>query len=182
MLRLSVILLVPLTLLAAPAPKSKETLSYCATHAGDTLEYEQLDGTKVTGGFTDVVTKVESKGMELQISITRSYPATAPSLFTHAATSEGVFLMLVGGKRAVVIKLPAKVGTEWQEAGQTFTIAKEEEIEVPAGKFKAIRIDSSTTGAPVMTHFWYALGVGLLKVSSPISEQQTVLKSFKAAK
>ena len=171
-------------MIAAPAPKNKEVVSYCATRVGDTLEYEQRDGATVTGGFTDVVTKMENKGTEIRVSITRNYPATVTSFSTFAISAEGVFRIISGDldKRAVVLKLPAKVGTEWQDAGQTYKIAKEEEIETPAGKFKAIRIDSSTTGAPVMTQFWYALGIGLLKVSSPISDDQTILKSFKPGK
>ena len=105
---------------------------------------------------------------------------------TLAITPDGLIRIAIGNltleKPALVLKLPAKVGTEWQHAGQSFRIAAAEEVEVPAGKFKAIRVDSSTIGSPVMTSFWSAFGIGLLQVSSPLSDDQTLLKSFTPGK
>ena len=59
---------------------------------------------------------------------------------------------------------PVPVGARWENwtpdglVGEKYTIGGEEEVEVPAGKFRAVRLDRSG-GVQV----WIAPGVGTLK-------------------
>ena len=99
-----------------------------------------------------------------------------------------------------MLKLPAKEGDSWSyESGggdgpiahkTTYTVGKEEEVEVPAGKFKAIRVDKELKydigngPTTIKTSSWYATKVGLIKsVTNPGATQTTmVLKSFTPGK
>jgi hypothetical protein len=97
-----------------------------------------------------------------------------------------------------MLKLPAKAGDSWsyepavpegaEKRTITYTVGKEEEIEVPAGKFKALRVEMTQSAAPGefiprMT-YWYASGIGLVKsVSAQGAKDRTVvLKSFTPGK
>ena len=95
------------------------------------------------------------------------------------------------------ITRPSKPGEKWdyqpkpknggQAAKRTYTSVAEEEVEVPAGKYKAIRIDETwDDGRGLMrSSQWHAPGVGLVKQSTFKGSTETgvyVLKSFKPGK
>ena len=94
---------------------------------------------------------------------------------------------------AAQLKLPAKPGDEWDSTppnaklgdvtGRTNKVIGEEEIEVPAGKFKAIRVDTviSLSGERFTVSQWYAPGVGVVKMVKG-SHYTKVLKKFTPAK
>jgi len=169
---------------AAPAPKAKETV-YFPTKEGDTRVYEIRTGAKVEGGYTDVVTKVEKKDGALQVTITRERAGTTDFVTTIAVTSEGLTRVAIDGmtleKPIPLLKMPAKVGTKWEvDGGAKYSVTKEEEVEVPAGKFQAIRVES-VAGTSKST-LWFAPGVGLFKMASDGSDRVQVLKEFKGGK
>jgi hypothetical protein len=67
--------------------------------------------------------------------------------------------------------------TKWEWNGKDYTqtpmseesrVVGSEEITVPAGKFRAMKVVSQVTGssAPVTKTYWYADGVGLVKTTS----------------
>jgi len=55
-----------------------------------------------------------------------------------------------------------------QEFAEDNTVAEFEEVTVPAGKFRAMKLVSYVTGAssPMTRTFWYAEGVGLIKTTT----------------
>ena len=83
-------------------------------------------------------------------------------------------------KPVPLLKMPAKVGTKWESDSGQHTVTKEEEVEVPAGKFPAIRVEL-VSGAS-KTLLWFAPNVGLVKMQSEGSERMLVLKEFKVGK
>jgi hypothetical protein len=182
--------LVPLAFLAAavaqaaPAPKTKDSV-YFPTKEGDTRVYEIRVGEKVEGGYTDVVTKVEKKDDAVHVTITRERAGTTPFVTTISVTNEGLFRVAIDGEKLEkpipLLKMPAKVGTKWElDGGTKYAVTKEEEVEVPAGKFQAIRVESGAGTSK--TTLWFAPGVGLIKMASEGSDRVQVLKEFKAAK
>ena len=70
----------------------------------------------------------------------------------------------------LAMKFGTRKGDTWsydeQQWKSTYTNEGEEEIEVPAGKYKAVKICKKDTGAMVLheeVRSWYASGVGLVK-------------------
>jgi hypothetical protein len=182
---LAVLCLVPVVATAAPAPKGKGPAYYHPTREGDTQVYEIRHPDSVSE-YTVVVKKVEEE-----------YPGgrTLPTVEVSAA---GVYRVARkdGGKPVPVLKLPAKVGDSWSSSesaegkatvSSTHRVAAlDEEVEVPAGKFKAIRLETTIDIDGRMlkkTTTWYAPGVGMVKtVDSGETERTVVLKAFKPGK
>ena len=72
---------------------------------------------------------------------------------------------------------PLAPDVKWEWSGKDYTqtpmheasrVAGTEEITVPAGKFRAMKVISQVTGssAPVTKTYWYADGIGLVKTTS----------------
>jgi hypothetical protein len=64
------------------------------------------------------------------------------------------------------------------------TIHGFEEVEVPAGKYRAVRVDTAAgmfNGNPVEAKAWYAPGIGLVKSEGSFGHK-LVLKSFTPGK
>jgi hypothetical protein len=168
---------------AAPGPKGKDAVWF-PTREGDTRVYETREGGKVEPAYTDVVTKVEKKDAATHVTITRDYTGGGVRYVTTIAVSdEGLSRVAVNGKDldrpVLLLKTPPKVGTKWELAGGgEYRVTKEEEVEVPAGKFKAVRVEVS--GGESTTVLWFAPAVGLIKMDGGGGEQVTVLKEFKA--
>lgn len=90
-------------------------------------------------------------------------------------SNHGIAALVIGGtplrEPVFHLRLPAKAGETWVAEEQvvgdvvfsrrTFTTGPEEEVEVPAGKFRAIRVDVTTPHGASSN--WYAPGVGLVK-------------------
>jgi hypothetical protein len=171
---------------AAPALKGKEEAVYFPTKEGATRVYEVQEGGKVLMAYTDVVTKVEKKDATIRVTLTRDYTAGGfRDATTIAVSDEGLFRVAVNGKELtkpiLLLKTPPKVGTKWEvDAGAEYRVTKEEEVEVPAGKFKAVRVE--LVGGESTTILWFAPAVGLIKMDGGGGEQVTVLKEFKAGK
>jgi hypothetical protein len=183
----------------APALKGKVEPLYYPTRLGDKLVYEMQTGGAGTE-ITEVVTQVEKKDEALIVSIERELKGrkVAPSQFS--VSEKGVTRVATSGRELPVpmplLKLPGKPGDTWtwepDPAGAaprktTYTLGKEEEVEVPAGKFKALRVESELDlgGNVIKGTLWYAPGVGLVKsvTSSGGGTGRTqVLKSFTPGK
>jgi hypothetical protein len=99
----------------------------------------------------------------------------------------------------ILLKLPAKAGDSWSSEPapgrgrpaprSTYTTVKvDEEIEVPAGKFKCVRVEavSDANGRERKVTSWYAPGVGLVRMDGTgpdgTSKVQRELKSFTPGK
>jgi hypothetical protein len=93
-----------------------------------------------------------------------------------------------------LLKLPANAGDTWTVgprenrrgpvAGHTCKVIGEEVVEVPAGKFTAIRVDSvyPADGADSTVSRWFAPNVGLVKMDNGGGSRTAVLKSFTPGK
>lgn len=169
---------------AAPGLKSKDAVWF-PTKEGDTRVYEVRVGDKVESSFKDKVTRVEKKDEGFEVTIARDGPGANSFVTVISVTREGLFRVSFNGapldKPVPLLKMPAKVGTQWElDGGATYTITKEEEVEVPAGKFPAIRVES--VSGTSKTLLWFAANVGVVKMQTEGSDRVQVLKEFKAGK
>jgi len=169
---------------AAPAPKGKDS-AYFPTKEGDTRVYEVRVGDKVESTYKDIVDKVVKMDDGLHVTMSRDAPRANNFVTVISVTKEGLFRMSFNGesleKPIPLLKMPAKVGTKWEvEGGATYTITKEEEVEVPAGKFSAIRVES--VSGTTKTLLWFAPNVGLVKTQTEGNDRVHVLKEFKGGK
>jgi hypothetical protein len=189
-----------LTAAAAPNLKEKGEPLYYATKEGDKPVYEMRSGDTTTEA-TEVVTKVEKKDGTLLISVSREFQGRTTPPSQVSVSEKGVFRVASAGRELPVpipmLKLPGKPGDTWTyepDTGggggparkTTYRMGREEEVEVPAGKFKALRVESEQElGANLFrSTLWYAPGVGLVKSLTNTNghERIQVLKSFTPGK
>jgi hypothetical protein len=168
---------------SAPLPKEQKTELYYPIQVGAKRVME-LDGRETI----ETVEKVEAKDGKYRVSISTS---TGKLLNVLEVSAQGVSRIQVMSKDLdkpfILIKLPAKEGDSWEFLDYTYTVGKEEEVEVPAGKFKAIpvSVQSSRDGVKIIHTSWYAPKVGMIKVASSANgsvERISVLKSFTPGK
>jgi len=180
----------------AAAPALKKPTYYHPTREGDRRVYEIHAGDSVSE-TVDLVTKVEYKGDTVIVSVGRESKGVDLPNSQVEVSKKGVIQIAIGNRKLrdpwPMLKLPAKPGDQWTfesegPAGSgafktTCTLGKEEEVEVPAGKFKAIRVDAVATlpGETTMqASAWFAPGIGVVKSVSNVAgfEHTQVLKSF----
>jgi hypothetical protein len=185
-------------LLAAPVPKEGEKpILYLPTKEGTKLVYETKVGDEGGREYTETVAKAEAKGGSHRVTLEQvSGKTTRRTVFEVSAT--GVARIAVDEKDLTtpvpVLKIPAKAGDKWTANGDrdTYKVGKEEEVEVPAGKFKAIPVESERAvkgpggrAVTMKTTTWYAPDVGEVKrVGKNLFNQEvtTVLKSITPGK
>ena len=197
MTRLLAALLLPLPALAAPGVKDKPVYYY-PTAEGDKRVYESQVG-KTTLEITEVVTKVEPKGDGLRVTLGRVIDGTTRPQGPVDVSARGVFRTAGSkhdGEPFPLVKLPVKAGDTWSQTLElptgrdsmkvTYTVVGEEDVEVPAGKFKAVRIDQVGVAAAgtIKGSSWHAPGIGLIKETSesPVINRSRALKSFTPGK
>ncbi len=195
MIRVAIALLAASAGLAAPGVKAKGPALYYPVREGTKLVYEA--GTEHgTEERTVTVARVEDKGGAFRVSVTRDGKDAGTTAVE--VSGAGVFRVAGGEGEGLLplLKLPAKPGDSWltemdlgggRVVAVVFRIANEEEVEVPAGKFKAVRVEMSGLGdggCPVPpTVCWYAPGVGVVKrTATGGAPETTVLKSFTPGK
>jgi hypothetical protein len=183
---------------SSAAPGTKEKVK------GGELYFPIKEGTKLVlelqaGGkaieVTDAVTKVEVKDSVYTVTVERRQGGlTATTVFEVSA--KGVSRVVPGEETTALLKQPAKAGDTWavEYPGQgkapaakaTYTVGKEEEVEVPAGKFKAIPVATEVVagGRTFAGKAWFAPGIGMVKLvsGSGAAEQIIVLKTFTSGK
>jgi hypothetical protein len=182
--------LCPLPAEAAPGPKGDhKPVLYLPATVGDKRVLELSQNGKASE-LTEWVTAVETKGGMTVVSFTLQ--EGGPPLYQSGASADGVFGVSYEGevydRPLRVLKLPPKEGEAWEvEPPATpgrparkfkYTTGKEEEVEVPAGKFKAVRVEAEGTT------YWHAPGVGMVKSLTPDKrgDRVQVLKSFTPGK
>src|SRR5262245_2542787 len=140
-----VLVAVPVAL-AAPAPRERPRgPTYAPTAVGDRLVYDRF-GTEVT----ETVTRVDENGPARVLTLeakSAGRETIGPRML--GVVPDGVFWIAESGPFAPprwLVRLPAVAGTKWEyEVGNktgTSVLAGEEEVEVPAGTYKAVRVDS----------------------------------------
>jgi hypothetical protein len=167
---------------AAPGPKAADP-TWLPIKEGDTRVYEVRDGDRVLATYTDVVTKVEKKDADFHVTIRRESPAADPFVTTIAVTGGGLLRVELNGRKlekpSLLLKTPPKVGAKWEVGSARYEVTQEEDVEVPAGKFRAVRV-KLTDGAE--STLWFAPNVGVVKMASTQGPVVQVLKEFKPAK
>jgi hypothetical protein len=187
-------LLVALPVAAAPAPKGTGGPLYHPIKVGAKSVMEMsVDG---AGGFAgsrletvETVTGVEVKDGTYRVTVERESKGKN-FVAVIEVSAKGVFRVATNGKDltepVALIKLPAKPGDTWKTASGTATVGKEEEIEVPAGKYKAIPVttEQEIGGRTLKTTTWLAPEVGVVKRTGTVNDITTVyaLKSFTPGK
>lgn len=193
---LLILLCGPVVAWSAPALKTKTTL-YHSTTVGDTFEFEMTFGKSVSS-HSETIEKVESTPDGYVVSVARTAGKSKPITSNYLVNEKGIARLsggsIVYNPPMVLLKLPAKANNEWinkvDAAIQQYTlkVIGEEDVEVPAGKFKAIRVE--TTGnipqfkQDVKMIHWYAPNLGVVKQATIINETERVyvLKVYKPAK
>ena len=177
-------LLLATLVLLAPVPKDKGGF-YFPTKVGAICEYdcgEEKPHTRTVkrvepadhGGFV-ITFKVDGHEDPQRVQV----------------TDKGLVMLAMSGKQLepppCILKLPAVPGEKWeaQMQGMTFkhTTVGPEQVEVPAGKLDAIRVDMTheVAGRQVKVSVWYALGIGPVKVAVD-GRTALSLKKFTAGK
>ncbi len=123
---------------------------------------------------TMTVTKVEENDGKYTVTVETSFvelPGRKNSR-VYEVSKEGLFRKTEDGKTHALLKLPYKEGTTWTSEDVkpgdklTYTVVKQEEVEVPAGKYKAVGVDvvlEELGGETKTSTYWYAAGIGLIK-------------------
>jgi hypothetical protein len=137
-------------------------------------------------GYSEVVTKVEEKNGQYSVTVERDTATSGRKVVqVYLVSKDGLFLKSQAGKEnpepEPVLKLPYKQGTEWTTEIATppggprpksvklkHTMSKVEEVEVPAGKYKAIRVEQVAEAGQSTrkTTYWYAAGIGMVKAET----------------
>jgi hypothetical protein len=182
---------------AAPGPKGKDELLYYPVKEGaKRVMAITVSGTNLGQGRESVetVSKVEEKDGKYRVTISQEWPGKAAKKTDITSvldvSAKGLIRIASGGRDlpepVMLLKLPAKAGDTWTAAGATSTVGKEEEIEVPTGKYKCIPVTSEygPAGRPVKTVSWYAPTVGLVKSVTTSGDIETIytLTSFTPGK
>ena len=190
------LLLATAPLAAAPLPKAKGPVPPpIMTTEGDT-KVSEIRGVDGTSELTEVVAKVETSDGKIRVTGRHQLDRGRPVQSTYEVTTSGIFLVAYDGKdlpaRRECLRLPTRAGDTWSweqtapgvlPSKQTWTVVGEEDVEVPAGKFRAVRVEGKLESkAPTLVgSYWYAPGVGQVKseIMTSTGLQTTVLKSFK---
>ena len=167
----------------------------------------EQDNMGAVAEYRDVVTQVETKTGVTRIHfdwvINGKPDGSVPAKKLELEVSDkGVFRRTYAGTNydppMQLLKLPAKADDKWEHKRvlnpdeeplmTSFITGPSEEVEVGAGKFKAIRVTSRRSGGGRSLHqtHWYAPNVGLVKEvtnkpGAPI-ETTWALKSFTPGK
>jgi hypothetical protein len=157
---------------AYPAPQAKDPPDlYYPVRVGTRSVYEWHDGDRTV----EVVTDVEAKDGATRVTMCEEADGKLVPVNEVAVTAREVRWIDYQGEaldRPVsLLRLPAKAGDRWdvgfatksRRVKGTATVKGGEEVEVPAGKFKAVRVDRAVDGNELTFALWYAPGVGVVK-------------------
>jgi hypothetical protein len=184
--------------LAAPVPKAKAADLYFPTAEG-TKRVTQTTSDGQTTETTETVSKVAEKDGVYTVTTSRDTGGQVEETVVEVSAKGVARLTAAGEKKAdpvPALKLPAKEGDTWEVERPgprkmpfvtTYTVGQEEEVTVPAGKFKAIPVTDRTErlGLVVRNTSWYAPGVGVVKLVAEVDGRDvwvTELKEFTVGK
>jgi hypothetical protein len=184
---------------SSAAPKLKDSAkfpAYFPTEVGAKWVYDESGQERVR-----VVTQVDVKDDQTLITIQELTGNTSFPYLKYSVSPKGVYLLESSTFKiepVCVLRFPIKEGDTWpvqyepqkglRGSTQKVTVGKFEDVEVPAGKFKAIRVEVEVTAhagklldTPERYVTWYAHEVGLIKTTLE-GVTIRVLKSFSSGK
>jgi DUF3108-like len=188
---------------AGPPPKALEKAAYLlADTVGDTLVIEETRPTadgETTRLITRTVVAVKRSDTSLVVAVREEKEGAIPKVELYQQSDTGLFLTFrdleVIDPPCCVARLPLRTGDTWEVNNPDvfptpirFRVGKEEEVEVPAGKFKAVRIEKDIILRDlkrIRVTEWTAPGVGAVKTRARLgdgTEVVQVLKSFTPGK
>lgn len=182
---------------AAPLPKGGPPPTFFPAQVGAKWVWTTEGGRGDPIETTDLVTKVERAAGETKVTVGRvGKDGDVTWTAVTRESTKGLFRQSSGGLELdpplPLLRFPVTAGDTWEtpavaatgEGKGRVTVVGVEEVEVPAGKFKAVRVqvEKNPKGAPTQTSTqWWAEGVGLVK-SLPPGGRVMVLKSFSPGK
>jgi hypothetical protein len=188
---------------AAPEPKKPDMpASFLPSSVGDTLVIEETRSTadgSTTRLITRTVKSVDRVVGHVVVVIQEESKGSKTSEEVYDQSDAGLFILARDGQffdsPLCVARLPLKAGDTWEvndpavySVPLKFTTGEEEEIKVPAGRYKAVRIEKKMVlrnGKMIRVTDWAAPGIGVVKVRAWFadgSEAVQILKSFTPAK
>jgi hypothetical protein len=195
---LALVLLLPLSAVAAPRPKDlpDEGLWFPVT-VGTRWVYEGPNGE-----YEEAITDAKGDGKGTVVTVVRTKGGKEEWQSTFRVTRAGFDMLASGGvtydRPCPFLKTGAKPGEEWEYAytrpptafHSRLKVVGPEKVEVPAGKFDAVRVDAAESnsrvgaanqnGPAIESSCWYAPGVGLVR--QVWRGQVTTLKALHPAK
>lgn len=185
------ILFVSLAILSAPSGLTADDKvrppDYLPLKEGTKWHYEVDIGGQKTKLVIQVA-KIESIDGRL---LARLEAALTPgsTASEHLSNSpQGIFRHDFNGMKVsppvCLLKYPVKNGASWESehkfGDQTVKMACRvgtEEVEVPAGKYKAVtvQVDAELVGMKVTTKYWFAAGVGIAKQIVEVAGQKVTM-------
>jgi hypothetical protein len=177
---------------AAPGPKNDKPALYLATAKGTAWTYAVGESE-----HTDVVTGVEKKADgAVLVTVAREGRDGAAPYSVVEATAWGLYEASSGTAAfdppRCPLRLQAKPGDAWETDAKParlkgkYVLKGEEEVEVPAGRFKVLRVEAvvDVRDGPRPMTLWYAAGVGRVRTAMATggAEQVEVLKAFTPGK
>lgn len=189
-LRWPLVLFLCASLAATGLADVKDSQTYFPTKVGTKWVYS-YDGKDET----EEITAVEKKDESLIVTVRRVDGFGKKSDSQLKVSKEGLF-RLTGGPAVThppmwLLKLPHKEGAKWKTFTGAFGMLESEvtahgpeKVDVPAGKFEAIRIETQYPDKAgddwIVGRCWYSRGVGLVKRTH--GDYVRVLKSFTPGK
>ncbi len=142
------------------------------------LRQKQADGSiKVRQMGMGVAASSQTASGVTEARLERGYEGWSPPATRAVSDAQGVRLSRAaeapGGPSLRIIKLPADAGARWPGRpltggnAESIVVRGEEDIEVPAGKFRAIHVDHEITyanGDGDVLSYWYAPGSGCVRM------------------
>ncbi|MCY2940148.1 MAG: hypothetical protein NTV50_00590 [Planctomycetota bacterium] len=177
--------------LATAQEKTQETKSYYPLKAGNKWTYQIESDTAAKGSkLINQIAKIEKiDGVSLSRLETTAKGKVVAS--EHLSiTDKGIFRNRYNDEKInppiCILKFPTKKDSTWKTESMTGAEklsvsckSDEEEIEVPAGKFKTVKVvmDAEVVGAGIIvsTTYWFAQGVGIVKQHVNINSMQFTL-------
>jgi hypothetical protein len=178
---------------AAPVPKgAQDPVLYFPTKVGSKWVYQWGKEERV-----ETITATEKSGSDTVVTLGVMVENKPVPYCKLLVSNKGLFFGTGGLQEKTfphcLLKIPSAKGEKWDwmvtevNRKATRTAFEEEEVDVPAGKFRTIRVDSE---APVgkdltqKTKQWYAVGIGWVKLVTKMgdAEEVRVLKSFTPGK
>jgi hypothetical protein len=195
---LAAILLLPLAAIAASRPKdSPDEGLYFPTAVGTKWVYEGPNGE-----YEEAITDAKADGKGTVVTVVRTKGGKEEWRSTFRVTRAGFDMLASGGvtyeQPLPFLKAGAKAGDEWEYTYARpptafhcrLKVVGPEKVEVPAGKFDAVRVDAAESnslvgaanpnGPAFESSCWYAPGVGLVR--QVWRGQETTLKAFTPGK
>jgi hypothetical protein len=195
----------PLLACNAPVPKDGKAPVYFPIEKGAKWVYKSKAGKE-----TRVITEVKNKNSEHTVTVAIVSKGTISAAEIVIVTEKGLFRAAYADfsldPPTCILKTPVKSGDKWDASSNfvvlviksRFKVLDSEEVEVPAGRFKAVRVEEvlsmeSRPGDPALSPdyagartsiIWYAPRVGIVKrvVKSENGDDVTVLESFTPGK